>query len=202
MPVSHQNYHEKSYINWLSVFITKNLIFIQIYCDGSKTGQGSFKMCWGFGSSGIWCCVARQFPALWSHYILLKHQHTPGATASHPRRLKLSTQFEISHSTPFYNSNVMLLRQNQHSEGTTILKPWGNITQWQNITSHPTGHEPSTTMLWKPLISQFKIYSLRLYILYVLYLNDLDVHLLKIQTCYSLAEQFLQWSKWTGTASS
>jgi len=45
MPVSHQYYHEKSYINQLSVYIAKNLIFIQNYYDGSKTGQRSFKMC-------------------------------------------------------------------------------------------------------------------------------------------------------------
>jgi len=165
------------------VFITTNLIFIQIYYDGSKTGQGSFKMCWGTGSSGTWCHVARQFPVRWSHYILLKHQETPGSTALHPRRLKLSTQFEIPQLTPFYNSNVMLSRQNHHYEGTMFLKPSGNTNPVTG--QHPTGHEPSKTMLWKPLISNFIIHSLQSY---VLYLNCLDVHLLKIQTCYSLSE--------------
>lgn len=85
------------------------------------------------------CCQA--IPSALSHYIPLKHQETPDATALYPRRPKLSTQFEISHSTPFYNSNVMLSRQNQHSEGTTFLKPSRNTNP---VTEHhiPQGMNP------------------------------------------------------------
>jgi len=93
-------------------------------------------MCWRFGSSGIWCCVARQFPVLWSHYIPLKHQETPGATALHPRRLKSSTQFEISHSTPFYNSNAILSRQNSTLKALHSSNQQETLIQWQNITFH------------------------------------------------------------------
>ena len=58
-----------------------------------------------------------------------------------PEDLKLPTHFEISHSTPFYYSNVMLLRHNHHSEGTTFLKPSGNSNP---VTEHhiPQGMNP------------------------------------------------------------